>query len=442
MRNMILGLQFFADAGTLVNTSVNYANAYDPSQAQSFSPPDTLSPEMKTFYDTALLENARDKLVYAQFAKRQPLPKNHGKNVEWRKFNTFKKATQLVEGVIPTGQKMGLVTITGSIDQFGTYTSISDRLELRGYDPIIMVATEEMGASGARTQEELIRDALFAGTNVLYCDKIAAANGAATKVSKQSDLVDNASYSCRMTDSMVLKMRTIMRKNKAPTINGWYVAVIHPSVEEDLRRCQGWREAHMYAQPEEIYKDEIGELHGIRFISSENAPVFKGAPLSAEHRVLKLATATASGTAVTSLVFDAGDTVAANALKDRYISLGGKVVKVTSNTASSGTHTITIPSTDFGTCAINSEIKPADFGADDVAAYATYVFGADSFGIIDPEAGGMEMIVKSREQAGGPLNQFSTVGYKFESNGATILYEERLLRVMSTSSYSDTDEAN
>ena len=74
--------------------------------------------------------------------------------------------------------------------------------------------------------------------------------------------------------------------------------------------------------------------------------------------------------------------------------------------------------------------------------YATYCFGKDAFGIIDPEDGGLEMIVKNKEQAGGPLNQFSTVGYKFETNGATILYTERLLRIMCTSSYSAIDEVN
>jgi N4-gp56 family major capsid protein len=74
--------------------------------------------------------------------------------------------------------------------------------------------------------------------------------------------------------------------------------------------------------------------------------------------------------------------------------------------------------------------------------YATYFFGKDAFGIVDPEGGALEMIVKSKEQVGGPLNQFSTVGYKLETNGATILYPERLLRVMSCSSFSNTDEAN
>lgn len=68
--------------------------------------------------------------------------------------------------------------------------------------------------------------------------------------------------------------------------------------------------------------------------------------------------------------------------------------------------------------------------------YTTYFFGKDAFGIIDPDGGALEMIVKDKSQIGGPLNQFSTIGYKFETNGATILYVERVLRVMSCFSYS------
>ena len=52
------------------------------------------------------------------------------------------------------------------------------------------------------------------------------------------------------------------------------------------------------------------------------------------------------------------------------------------------------------------------------------------------------MIVHDKGEIGGPLNQFSTIGYKFETNGATILYNERMVRCMSTSEYSGVDEAN
>ncbi len=353
---MCFNLQLFADAGTLVNATGNYVNA-GTGATTAFSGSNSLTAELKDFYDTELLENARTELFYAQFAKRQPLPANHNGRVEWRKWNTFARATQLTEGVIPTGQKFGVSAIVGTVNQYGTYTAISDKLELRAYDDVILGATEEMGASAAETQEALIRDALYTGTNVLYCDKVTRSTGAAAAVSAESGLAESADYHCHLTSEMVNKAVTVMKKNRVPRIGGKYYAGIHPSVAFDLRSDEGWIEAHKYAAPEELFNGEIGELHGVRFIENVFAPVIKAS----------------------------GDTI---------------------------------------------------------AKYATYFFGKDSFGIVDPEGGALEMIVHDKGEIGGPLNQFSTIGYKFETNGATILYPERVLRVMSTSSYSGTDVAN
>ena len=434
-------LQFFADAGTNVNAQNVMVNAYTGESTDRTST-NLMSPELKEFYDTELLENARIDLKYAQFGKKQRLPKNHKGTVEWRKWNTFARASKLTEGVIPTGQNFGMSNLTGSIDQYGTYTSITDRLELRSYDDIILGATEEMGASAAETQEALIRDALFTGTNVMYCDSVTSASSSTPTDASQlsNDSTNGYSY---LTSAMVNKAATIMKKNKVPTINGKYVAVIHPSVAHDLRQSTDWLEAHKYAQPSEIYNGEIGQLHGVRFIEDVFAPVLKGADLCAASRTLLLG-ADISASAITEITYSAtGVTIAANELKDRYISINGVVAKVVSNTASSGTHKITVASTNFGAgTSGTTKIYPADYGRGDNAAYATYFFGKDAFGIIDPEGGALEMIVHDKDEIGGPLNQFSTIGYKFESNGATILYPERLLRVMSSSSFSGIDDAN
>ena len=354
-----LDLQFFADAGTLVNATGNYVNA-STGETTAFSGNNTLAPELKDFYDTELLENARVEQFYAQFAKRQPLPANHKGTVEWRKWNSFAPAAQLTEGVIPTGQKFGVTSITGSIAQYGTYTAITDRLELRAYDDVILGATEEMGASAAETQEKLIRDALLTNANVLYCDNIKDGAFVSTPTSCAT-MLDNATGRSVLTPAMVNKAVTILKKNRVPRINGRYYAVIHPSVAHDLRECEGWIEAHKYAAPDELFNGEIGELHGVRFIEDVFAPV-----------------------------------------------LGGSTYK----------------------------------NAQEGVTYATYFFGKDSFGIIDPEGGALEMIIHDKGEIGGPLNQFSTIGYKFETNGATILYPERLLRVMSCSSYSASDATN
>ena len=355
-----MNLQLFAEAGTAVNATGSMVNAY--TGATTAYDGNGFSGELKTFYDTELLENARAEMFYAQFAKRQALPANHGVTVEWRKFNTFARATKLQEGVIPTGQQFGMSVKTGVIGQYGTYTAVTDILELRAYDDTILAATEEMGASAAETQEVLIRDALLTNTNVLYCDNITLETGAVASTPTMPSLMEaSATVMSILTPAMVSKAVTKMKKDRVPKINGKYAAVIHPSVAHDLRNHKDWVEVHKYAATTEIFNGEIGELHGCRFVEDTFAPVLGGAD---------------------------------------YKNKAGTVT------------------------------------------YATYFFGKDGFGIIDPGEGGLQMIVKPKEVAGGPLNQFSTIGYKFETNGATMLYTERVLRVMSCSSYSGIDEAN
>ena len=371
-------LQLFADAGTVVNTLVNngtsnYTNAYTGEAVAASPSTNTLAPELKTFYDTELLENARTEMFYAQFGRKQRLPKNGGTTIEWRKFNTFDRASELKEGVIPTGQQFGSSSLTASISQYGTYTSITDKLEMRAYDNVILAATEEMGASAAATQETLIRNALLVGTNVMYCDNvdvngdvISTPTSPATMGAGGGD--SNSDGWALLTPTMVNKAVTKMKKDRVPRINGKYYAVIHPSVAYDLRQSKEWIEVHKYAATSEIFNGEIGELHGCRFIEDTFAPILGGS----------------------------------------YIYSGSTTYKNKSNGVT----------------------------------YATYFFGKDGFGIVDPEGGGLEMIIHDKDEIGGPLNQFSTIGYKFETNGATILYPERVLRVMSVSSYSATDEEN
>ena len=79
-------LQLFAEAGSVVNTTTGTANSVTGATETTGA----MSAELKSFYDTELLDNARVEMFYAQFAKRQALPANHGTTVEWRKwiFNT------------------------------------------------------------------------------------------------------------------------------------------------------------------------------------------------------------------------------------------------------------------------------------------------------------------------------------------------------------------
>lgn len=358
-----VGFQFFADAGTLVNATGNYVNA-STGQTTAFSGNDTLAPTMKTFYDTQLLENVRPDLYHAQFAEKQALPRNHGKTVEWRKWNTLKDAETLTEGVIPTGQKMGQSSMNASIEQIGTYVTISDQLELHALDNMILGATEELGASAALSIDKRVRNVVVAGHNVQYCDKVSS-SGTHTAVTGRSGLDKTA----LLTPLEINKAVTTLKKLGAKPINGKYVAIIHPSVSFDLRNSDGWVEAHKYAAVTEIFNGEIGELHGVRFVESNNAKVFNDSTCP---------------------------------------------VKTAQSDGNPAVH---------------------------YSVYPTLFFGKGAFRMIDPEGGNLEMIVKNKGEIGGPLDQFSTVGYKAEM-ATKIVYEDRMVRVESCSSYSETDEAN
>ena len=352
-----LNLRLF-DAGTLTNATTSYVNSYT-GVTTAFDANNSLTPTMKEFYDTELLENARDQLIFAQLGRKQALPANHGRTVEWRKFNTLPDFAQLQEAVIPTGEKLGMTAITVSLAQYGEFFTVSDLLDLHALDDVILGGTEELGAAGGRTMDLLVRNVLKAGTNVIFADAYTSGGAydstPASEAALQTAL--GAGKICNLTPDMINKAYTNLKVGHAPTIRGnKYVAVIHPHVAYDLRKDPDWMEAHKYAAPEEIFNGEIGELHGVRFIESNLAPVIKG-------------------------------------------------------------------------------------NGQSYATYKTMFFGKDAFGVVDPEGAGMETIVKTKDQIGGPLNQFSTVGAKFET-ATKILYQERMVAVWSGSSYSSTDSAN
>lgn len=348
-----INLQAFA-AGTLVNATTQYINS-DTGATTAFDSTNKLSDTMKTYYDTELLENARSNLIFAQFGKKQPLPANKGRTMEWRKWNTLPNATTLTEGVIPSGQKMGMSAMTVALAQYGMFVAITDLLDLHAIDNVLLGATEELGASAGETMDTLIRNVLQTNTNVMYCDTIGEA-GAKTTPTGHTGM---AAANNRLTPDMVNKAVTWLKKNKAPMINGKYVAIIHPSVSYDLRSSDEWIEAHKYAATTEIFNGEIGELHGVRFVETTNA---------------KVTERTVSGSAKTKV-------------------------------------------------------------------YTTIFLGKDAYGIVDPEGGGLEMIVKDKSEVGGPLEQYSTAGYKFEA-ATKILYPERMVLVESCSAYSGVDTAN
>ena len=248
---LIFNLQLFADVQTTLTEG--------------------LSAEMKTFYDMTLIDEAAPALVHDQFGQKRPIPKNGGKNIEFRKFAPLAKAlTPLTEGVTPQGKSLDVSTITAEVSQYGDFVTMSDMLELTAIDNVIVEALKLLGRQGGATLDTVVRNILHSGTNVTYCPKVAA-DGSETAVTSRATL-DNT---CKLTVKVIQKVVAKLRAQNAPTISGKYVAIIHPYAAYDLMRDPEWIDAHKYAAPENMYEGEIGEIAGVRFVQTTEAKIYE-----------------------------------------------------------------------------------------------------------------------------------------------------------------------
>jgi N4-gp56 family major capsid protein len=228
-----------------------------------------LSPEMKTFYDMTLIDEASANLVHDQFGQKRPIPANGGKTIEFRKFSALPKATMpITEGVTPNGNKLNVTAITATVAQYGDFITQSDVLELTALDNTILEATKLLGKQAGLTLDTIVRDKLAEGTNVIYSAKVGT-DGAETAVTSRTAL-DNT---CKLRVKDIQKAVATLRGQNAPTIGGKYVAIIHPYVAYDLMRDPEWIDAHKYANPTNLYEGEIGEIAGVRFVQSTEAKV-------------------------------------------------------------------------------------------------------------------------------------------------------------------------
>lgn len=227
-----------------------------------------LSPEMKTFYDKNLIRLAEPELVHDQFGQKRPIPGGNGKIIEFRKFNALPSVPSdriLDEGITPNGQFYGVTAITAKIEQYGGYITLSDMLNLTAYDNNMQEVMKLLASQAGQVSDKITRDILAAGTNVSY------AGGRAARANLTADDV--------LTIEDIKKAVRKLKRVNAKTINGNFVAIVHPDVAYDLMQDSEWVDANHYAGSGKIFNGEIGKMYGVRFVETTMAKIVKPSTL-------------------------------------------------------------------------------------------------------------------------------------------------------------------
>ena len=362
----------------------------------------SLSVEMKTYYDKQLLDNAEPVLVHRQFGMKRPLPKNNGKNIEFRSFSSLPNALQpLTEGVTPNGRSLQAQNITATIEQYGDYVEVSDLLDLTAYDRIILESNKLLGSQAGRTLDTITRDEANAGTNVLY-QKKKDGTAVLTRHDLDADSV--------LTVDTVFEAAAILKGKNTPLIDGSYVGIIHPHVAKDFmianREAGTWVDINKYSNSTKIFEGEIGKVAGVRFVESSEAKIWKDSTCPA-------------------LSYKQTSDSAPQADKQYYTKSGE-----------------TYTATDFPLSAFTSGTTYYE-AATMLSVYSVLVIGEGAYGVTDLEGGGLEMFVKQLGSSGtaDPLNQRATIGWK-AATVTKVLAEDYMVRIETASSFSKKSQAN
>lgn len=233
-----------------------------------------ISAEVNNFYDKTLLVRAVPSFVHNRFAQVRDIPRMGGTNViKFRRYGSLTaNTTALSDGVTPDGTALSITDVTATVLQYGDYVTLTDKLQMETYDPILTETAEILGEQAGDTLDQLCRAVLAAGASNQYA-------GSATSTAT----IDST---MKLTRAEVKEaVRTLKANNAKPVtsmvnpstgyntvpLNRSFIGIVHPYTTYDLDDAVGWIPVEKYANKSDVMPDEVGSLAGVRFIETSNA---------------------------------------------------------------------------------------------------------------------------------------------------------------------------
>ena len=214
----------------------------------------------------------RSELLFDQAADVQPVQQAMpGTGVTFTIFSDIAAATSTlneVTDVTPTALSDSQVTVT--LNEYGNAVVTTAKLRGTAFLDVDSAAANIIGYNAGDSMDQVVRDVLAGGTNVVY-----ATGGASTPTSRVTVQAEDiiAADDVRRTVAQ-------LRAANVATFDGSYMGFIHPDVSYDFRSATdaaAWRTPANYVNPEGIYNGEIGKFESVRFIETPRAKVFTDA---------------------------------------------------------------------------------------------------------------------------------------------------------------------
>lgn len=235
---------------------------------------------INSFYSRDLLFRAQPFLTHTRFGQVKDIPTGNSSVIKFKRYGNFAAATTpLTEGVTPLGKKLSETIVTATALQYGDFVTLTDKLTMTTEDPVRMEANSILGDQAGNTIDQLTRDILAAGTNVIYSGtgNVANADVAAGDVITEANIItaeetlkaNNARYMTSFVDPST--------GYSTVPLPPCFVGICHIYTTKTLRAISSFVKVELYANPSQRMEGEIGKIGNTRFIETVNAKVFTGA---------------------------------------------------------------------------------------------------------------------------------------------------------------------
>lgn len=219
----------------------------------------SLSQEVATYYEKRFLERAQNYLVMKEGGQMRSHESNEGKTLRFTRYTPLAvSTTALSEGSNPSEVDLTATNVDVTLSSYGTSVKVSRFLSTTSIDERdkekIDVVSENMG----RTLDQLVREELFAGATAQL------AGGKAD--------VSSIAASDTLTAAEIRKAVKTLETNGAWEYEGRgkFLGKLQPSTKFDFTGDSTWENAAVYSNVDALYKNEMGTMHGVRLLLSNN----------------------------------------------------------------------------------------------------------------------------------------------------------------------------
>lgn len=165
---------------------------------------------------------------------------------------------------------MADTSVTYTLAEYANSVNSTFRVRATAFQALEPKIANVVGFNAGKSLDGIARNIFQAGTTVSY-----ATGGATTPTSRTTVQVEDV-----LSADDVRIAHVELEDANVEDFNGMYASMIHPRVAHDLRietGANGWRDPHIYSQPEQIWNHELGAFEGFRFVVTNRAPLFANA---------------------------------------------------------------------------------------------------------------------------------------------------------------------